>query len=69
MNKPSVADTVRGFFLAFQKKDRQRAEELMAEDFTFSSPRDDRIGKAEYLRLFMRVFVDADVAVLGMSQR
>jgi hypothetical protein len=38
MNNPSVADTVRGFFLAFQKKDRQRAEELMAEDFTFSSP-------------------------------
>ena len=57
MNKPSVADTVRGFFLAFQKKDRQRAEELMAEDFTFSSPRDDRIGKAEY---FARCWPNSD---------
>jgi ketosteroid isomerase-like protein len=57
MNKPSVADTIRGFFLAFQKKDRRRAEELMAEDFTFSSPRDDRIGKAEY---FVRCWPNSD---------
>jgi ketosteroid isomerase-like protein len=57
MNQQDVSETVRRLFAAFHKKDRKVAEELLADDFTFSSPRDDRISKAEY---FERCWPNSD---------
>ena len=48
MSQNGISQIIRRLFAAFQNKDRKVAEELLADDFTFSSPRDDRIGKAEY---------------------
>lgn len=44
----SVANLVRRYFLAYETKDRQVLEGMLDEDFTFSSPLDDRIGRAAY---------------------
>lgn len=41
-------ELVRRLFAAFRARDRAAADALLADDFTFSSPRDDRLGKAEY---------------------
>ena len=57
MPEHGVSQTVRRLFTAFQQKDRKVAEDLLAEDFTFSSPRDDRISKAEY---FTRCWPNSD---------
>ncbi|MEP7031653.1 MAG: nuclear transport factor 2 family protein, partial [Pseudolabrys sp.] len=38
----------RGLFEAYQKQDRARAELLLADDFTFTSPYDDAIDRAAY---------------------
>jgi hypothetical protein len=39
---------IRRFFDAWHARDRAAAEELLSEDFTFTSPFDDRIGKRAY---------------------
>jgi len=44
----SAAEVVHEYFAAFQAQDRATAERLLAQDFTFSSPRDDRIDRAAY---------------------
>jgi ketosteroid isomerase-like protein len=41
-------EVVHRFYAAFFARDRQTVEALLSEAFTFSSPRDDQIGKAEY---------------------
>jgi ketosteroid isomerase-like protein len=46
--KAKVADLARECFAAFVWRDRQRVEQLLSDDFAFSSPRDDRIDKARY---------------------
>jgi ketosteroid isomerase-like protein len=43
-----LADLVRKSFEAYRTKDRALIEELLADDFTFSSPDDDRIDRVEY---------------------
>ena len=71
MAEANVADVVRRFYVAFFAKDRPTAEALLSDHFTFSSPRDDHIGKAEY---FARCwpnsarldhFTEEKLAVLG----
>lgn len=57
MAEQGISHTVRRLFTAFQNKERKIAEELLADDFTFSSPRDDRISKAEY---FERCWPNSD---------
>lgn len=42
-------DVVRASFQAHRAQDRDTAEQLLADDFVFTSPQDDRIGKAEFL--------------------
>src|SRR5580698_9452371 len=42
----SNADAVRAFSQAYLSQDRVTAERLLAEDFVFTSPQDDHIGKA-----------------------
>ena len=43
-----VEELVRRLFAAFQAQDRAAADELLAEDFTFSSPRDEGFDRAGY---------------------
>jgi ketosteroid isomerase-like protein len=44
----NAAILVRKYFYAFQSQNRQAVEDLLSEDFTFSSPRDDHIGKQAF---------------------
>jgi ketosteroid isomerase-like protein len=53
----SGTDAVRASFHAYIAQDRTTAQRLLAEDFVFTSPQDDHIGKAEYLK---RCFPTAD---------
>ncbi len=50
------ADIVRHCFRAYETKKREEIEPLIAENFGFSSPYDDRIGRAEY---FARCWANA----------
>jgi ketosteroid isomerase-like protein len=40
--------TVRGLFAAYLANRKDEVSDMLTEDFTFSSPRDDHIGKAAY---------------------
>jgi ketosteroid isomerase-like protein len=53
----SSTDVVRASFEAYVTQDRAAAERLLAEDFVFTSPQDDHIGKAAFLD---RCFPTAD---------
>jgi len=44
----SMADLIRQCFKAYETKDRQSLEAILADDFTFSSPLDDNISRALY---------------------
>lgn len=41
-------DAIRSFYQAYHERDRAAASALMDEGFTFTSPYDEAIGKAEY---------------------
>ena len=43
-----ISQLVRKYFSAYQSRDRKGLEELLADEFTFSSPVDDRFDKAQY---------------------
>jgi ketosteroid isomerase-like protein len=45
----SSTDVVRASFQAYIAQDRAAVERLLADDFVFTSPQDDHIGKAEFL--------------------
>ena len=53
----SNTDVVRASFEAYLAQDRSAMERLLAEDFVFTSPQDDHIGKAAFLD---RCFPTAD---------
>jgi ketosteroid isomerase-like protein len=44
----SRSDAIRGYFAAYKSGDRKHLEQALAEDFTFTSPYDDRIDKTTY---------------------
>jgi ketosteroid isomerase-like protein len=46
----SASDLVRQCYAAYESKDRSAIEKLLSDDFRFSSPLDDRIDKALYMR-------------------
>ncbi|BCF91737.1 nuclear transport factor 2 family protein [Paraburkholderia largidicola] len=49
MNKTTdVPELVRRCFAAYQHKDRATIEAILADDFHFTSPRDDHIDRREY---------------------
>jgi ketosteroid isomerase-like protein len=52
-----VAELVRRLFAAFLAQDRATLEVILSGDFTFNSPRDDHINKAQY---FERCLPHAD---------
>jgi uncharacterized protein (TIGR03086 family) len=45
---PEAADVVRRLFAGYLAGDREAAEQLIAPDFVFTSPQDDRIDRATY---------------------
>jgi ketosteroid isomerase-like protein len=53
----SASQIVRRFFAAFETKDREVADSLLDEHFTFTSQYDDHIDKAEY---FERCWPNSD---------
>jgi ketosteroid isomerase-like protein len=46
--RPKTRELVRNYYAAWEKKDWQRLERLLADGFTFSSPLDDHISKSDY---------------------
>ena len=46
----NIADIVRAAYRCYETKDRAAHEKLIADDFHFSSPYDDRIDRAEYFK-------------------
>jgi ketosteroid isomerase-like protein len=51
------SDLIRALFAAYLSGDRKAVEHRLAEDFRFTSPYDDAIGKAEY---FVRCWRGSD---------
>jgi ketosteroid isomerase-like protein len=49
-DKDSISGLVRKCFSAYELKDRQMIEDLLSDDFTFTSPLDERIDRAEYFK-------------------
>jgi ketosteroid isomerase-like protein len=47
---PTKSDLIRKCFAAYEARDRAVLENAFAEDFTFTSPYDDRISKTEYFQ-------------------
>ncbi|MEU8994371.1 nuclear transport factor 2 family protein [Streptomyces caniferus] len=47
----SNVDLVRAAFGAYLAQDRAAIDRLLAEDFVFTSPQDDHIGKAAFLEI------------------
>ena len=43
-----VSDIVRGYYAAYEAKDRAAIEALVDDEFSFTSPLDDRIDRARY---------------------
>ena len=43
-----IPKLVHGYYAAYGRKDRQVVEDLLSDDFTFSSPQDDHIDRATY---------------------
>jgi len=52
-----VTDLVLSIFAAYRTGDEKAGAALLSEDFTFTSPRDDRIDKATY---FQRCWANRD---------
>jgi ketosteroid isomerase-like protein len=44
-----VSNLVRNYFSSYESKDRKALEDLLSDDFSFSSPFDDHINKTDYL--------------------
>jgi ketosteroid isomerase-like protein len=48
MPPANLPDLARKYFAAYETKDRAVVDGLLSDDFTFTSPRDDHIGRAAY---------------------
>ncbi|HEV7626937.1 MAG TPA: nuclear transport factor 2 family protein [Streptomyces sp.] len=57
MPEPSNVDVVRSCIESYVAQDRETAEQLIADDFEFTSPQDDHIDRAAF---FDRCFPTAD---------
>ncbi|WP_043268118.1 nuclear transport factor 2 family protein [Streptomyces sp. CT34] len=51
MTHRSNVETVRAGFAAYLSQDRAAMERLLADEFVFTSPQDDHIGKAAFLEV------------------
>lgn len=48
MHSNNVSDIIRRYLAAYTSKDRKAVEDLLSDDFTFTSPLDDHIDRATY---------------------
>jgi ketosteroid isomerase-like protein len=48
MHDTKLSEVVRAYFGAYENEDRDVAESLLSQDFTFTSPNDDAIDRATY---------------------
>jgi|SRR5579863_10596454 len=48
MSSVNISDSVRHYFSAYERKNRQIVEDLLSTSFIFTSPRDDHISRAAY---------------------
>jgi ketosteroid isomerase-like protein len=48
MQDKSLSNVVRAYFGAYESENREVAEQLLADDFRFTSPNDDGIDRATY---------------------
>jgi ketosteroid isomerase-like protein len=62
----SRSDIIRSCFAAYGTKDRQVLEDLLSEDFRFTSPYDDRIDKTTY---FERCWPNSDLIKSHIIER
>jgi ketosteroid isomerase-like protein len=74
MTASDIASIVRGVYKAYETKDRAAIEALLADDFHFTSPLDNRLDRAAYFRIcwpnsanvrrfdLLRLVVDGDKA-------
>jgi len=44
----AMTDLIRSYYRAYETSDRSVVEKLLSDDFTFTSPLDDRIDRATY---------------------
>jgi len=59
MQDTKLTGIVRAYFGAYESENREVAEALLADDFTFTSPNDDAIDRATY---FERCWPQSDIA-------
>lgn len=59
MQDSKLSDVVRAYLGAYESENRAVAEQLLADDFTFTSPNDDAIDRATY---FERCWPQGDAA-------
>jgi ketosteroid isomerase-like protein len=59
MQDTKLTHIVRAYFEAYESENREVAETLLADDFTFTSPNDDAIDRATY---FERCWPNSDAA-------
>jgi ketosteroid isomerase-like protein len=59
MQENKLTNVVRAWFGAYENENREVAEQLLADDFTFTSPNDDAIDKATW---FERCWPDHDAS-------
>ncbi len=81
MQDAGLSQLVQSMYQVFQAKDRAAMESLLAEDFRFSSPRDNRLDKRAYFERcwpnsdkissieLERVFVEGDEAFVRYTAR
>ncbi len=74
MGQASKPDILRAMFRAYNDKDRQIVEDLLTDDFTFTSPYDDTIDRDTYFErcwpnsglirehVIERIFAEGDAA-------
>jgi ketosteroid isomerase-like protein len=46
----NLSDLIRKYYSSYESKDRKSLEDLLSDDFTFSSPLDDHISKTTYFQ-------------------
>jgi ketosteroid isomerase-like protein len=46
----NLANLIRKYYFSYESKDRKSLEDLLSDDFTFSSPLDDRISRTTYFQ-------------------
>jgi ketosteroid isomerase-like protein len=66
MSFAGKSDIIRSCFAAFKAKDRKRMEDLLTDDFRFTSPYDDAIDKATY---FERCWPNSDLIQAHVLER